>query len=463
MFWQSRSGDAEDRIFLIEGESRYSYGDIFRLGDEFFADLPRAVAIILCDRTYLTVAAYFGALRHNIVPLLFDAHAKCSALSQAIEAYAPRYLVGSSDIIIDGYILTKRQGSKALFERIEPVACSLNDSLALLIPTSGSTGDPKCVRLTGQNIQSCTQAIVDYLAFTPDRVTVSLLPFQYSYGLSVLHNTAYVRGTMLLTEQSVLEKDLWRRIEDAGVTDISGVPFTFEMLRRVRLSEKVLSALCCVTQAGGGLAPQQTRYFWQYFSDHDVRYFTMYGQTEAAPRISYVPPERAMEKLGSVGIPIPGGQAEIIEEIQGSGEGELVYKGRNVSMGYASSWKDLAQGDCQGGILHTGDIARIDKDGFITIVGRKKRFIKLHGISVNLDHVQITLRNAGADCMVVGKENCMVVCVKKADMDIAQAVIKERYDFHSTTVRVEVCEDFPVTASNKPDYATLSRKYMLSS
>ncbi|MFT8675134.1 MAG: AMP-binding protein [Acetobacter sp.] len=462
MFWQDYSDGAEDRVFLIEGENHYRYSDIFRLGDEFFAHATRAVAIILCDRTHLSVAAYFGALRHGVVPLLLDGSIKRPVLSSTIQAYAPRYIIGDLDSVPDGYAVARQVGSKVFFERIAPVAYPLNDDLALLIPTSGSTGDPKCVRLTGRNIESCTRSIVEYLSFTPERVTVSLLPFHYSYGLSVLHNTAFVRGAMLLTEQSVLEKDLWTRMEEAGVTDISGVPFTFETLRRIRLSDKILNNLRCVTQAGGRLTPALTQHFWQYFADHGVRYFTMYGQTEAAPRISYVPPERALEKLGSVGIPIPGGKVEIVEAIQGGGDGELVYEGRNVSMGYATSWGDLAQGDCFGGRLHTGDLARIDSDGFITIVGRKKRFIKLHGISVNLDHVESTLRNAGATCMVVGKENCMVICVQSESMDIVQAVMKDNFNFHPTAVRLEICESFPLTASHKPDYTALSQRYKLT-
>ncbi|CAP56950.1 AMP-binding protein [Gluconacetobacter diazotrophicus] len=460
MFWQDRPSDAEDRTFLLEEGRRYSYHDIFRLGDALFADSSRAVAVILCDRTHETVAAYFGALRHGVVPLLLDGHARWPTLSKTIEAYAPRYLVGNADAVPDGYIPTKRLVSKVLFERVVPIDYSLNENLALLIPTSGSTGDSKCVRLTGRNIESCTRAIVSYLAITEERVTVSLLPFHYSYGLSVLHNTAFVRGTMLLTEQSVLEKNLWQRIEDACVTDISGVPFTFETIRRIRLSEKVMGNLLCVTQAGGALTPRLTQYFWQYFADHNVRYFTMYGQTEAAPRISYVPPDRAMDKLGSVGIPIPGGKIEIVEEVPGAGEGELVYEGPNVSMGYANSWQDLATGDQFGGRLHTGDQARIDADGFVTIVGRRKRFIKLHGISVNLDHVESVLRSAGVNCILVGKENCVVICTMAVDVNAVQTALKENFDFHPSAVRVEICDELPFTASNKPDYATLTQRFL---
>jgi acyl-CoA synthetase (AMP-forming)/AMP-acid ligase II len=361
---------------------------------------------------------------------------------------------------LEDYAPNGRLGTKALFERSSLVNTSLHQDLALLIPTSGSTGDPKCVRLTANNIDACTRSIVEYLGMTGERITVSLLPFHYSYGLSVLHNTIFARACMVLTDKSILDRSIWQMIEEERVTDLAGVPFTFETLRRIRLSEACLGNLVCVTQAGGRLAPELTRHFWQYFADHGVRYFTMYGQTEAAPRISYVPPGQAMEKLGSVGIPVPGGRALIAETGEPIGEGELLYVGPNVSMGYASSAQDLEKGDEFQGKLYTGDYAKIDKDGFITIVGRKKRFIKLHGISVNLDHAESVLKSGGLDCIVIGAENRLIVCIGEPDAERAQTALKDNFNFHPSVARVVVSETLPLTSAGKPDYVTLSERFL---
>jgi acyl-CoA synthetase (AMP-forming)/AMP-acid ligase II len=167
-----------------------------------------------------------------------------------------------------------------------------------------------------------------------------------------------------------------------------------------------------------------------------------------------------MEKLGSVGIPIPGGTVAIVEGVSGSGEGELIYEGPNVSMGYAQTVADLAAGDCFGGRLHTGDQARIDADGFITIVGRKKRFIKLHGVSVNLDHAESVLRESGVDCRLVGSENCLVVCTADTDLEPARAAVAANFDFHPSVIRIQRCETLPSTLSEKPDYAALSQRFV---
>lgn len=109
----------------------------------------------------------------------------------------------------------------------------------------------------------------------------------------------------------------------------------------------------------------------------------MYGQTEAAPRISYIPSDRVLDKPGSIGIPIPGGRLELASDT-----GELIYYGSNVMLGYAESLADLAKGDECGGVLYTGDTATVDEEGFFTITGRMKRFIKLFGLRINLDEVE---------------------------------------------------------------------------
>lgn len=460
MFWQSRSGGDDDRIFLIDSGERYTYADVFRKGDLLFSDADRSVVMILCDRSCAFVAAYLGALRRGLVPMLVDGAATAQAVASNIATYRPRYIFAPETAELAGYVLHKRAGPKALFLREAQDAAPLHEGLALLMPTSGSTGDPKCVRLTARNLESCTRSITEYLQMSAQRVCVSLLPFHYSYGLSVLHNTIFCRASMVLTEKTILDKTLWSMIEDEKVTDLAGVPFTFETMRRLRLSEACMDNLVCVTQAGGRLSPELTRHFHEYFHAHGVEYFSMYGQTEAAPRISYVPPARAMEKLGSVGIPISCGRVVIAETGEAAGEGELVYIGSNVSMGYAFGADDLGRGDEFQGVLRTGDQASIDTEGFITIVGRKKRFIKLQGVSVNLDHAEAVLKSRTLDCMVIGVENRLLVCVTEPDVERARISVAEMFNFHPSSVKVVACEALPFTAAGKPDYPALSARFL---
>ena len=460
MFWESRSREEDETLFLVEDGRHFSYTDIFTLGDQLVADLARDVVLILCDRSHETVAAYIGALRHGLVPLLVDLASSAKSLERTIEAYRPRYIFGNAGSLQGGYPLKRELGAKALLEAASPSSHPIHEKLALLIPTSGSTGDPKCVRLSAANIEACTHSVTDYLGLTSDRVSISLLPFHYSYGLSVLHNVVFTRSKLVLTEKSVLDRGLWQLFEDEKVTDLSGVPFMFEIMRRMKFSDTVLENLTCVTQAGGRLDPKLTRHFVETFGSHGIAYFTMYGQTEAAPRISYVPPQMAVQKLGSVGIPIACGKALIAETGAPSGEGELLYTGPNVCLGYAVDADDLSKGDAFKGKLYTGDQVSIDDDGYITIVGRKKRFIKLHGISVNLDHVESVLKGEGLACMVTGKEDKLLVCVEEMHREKLSAVLAANFNFHPTAIRIVTIDSLPRTPSGKPDYMWLADQYL---
>lgn len=456
MFWQSRDQASDTRTFLTTQDRALSFAQVFDAGDRLFDGCARNVVVLLCDRSPETVIAYTGALRAGLVPLLLDGAAAPAAIARTLQAYRPAYLFSPTSVAPEGFVpLAKIGATGMLFAVKQGTETALHPDLTLLIPTSGSTGDPKSVRITGRNLQSCTDAICGYLAMADDRVAVSLLPLHYSYGLSVLHNAMNVRARIAMTELSVLDRGFFGYCETQGVTDISGVPFIFDILRRARLPDGLARSLVCVTQAGGRLDPRITKHFLEQFSGTGTRYFTMYGQTEAAPRISYVPPEAGFDKLGSVGVPISCGRVHI----DGEGEGELVYSGANVSMGYAQGLGDLARGDDFRGTLRTGDLATIDSDGFITITGRLKRFVKLHGISVNLDHVESVLKGSGIDCMVVGRENRVIVCYRGSDPAEVRAAMSRNFSFHSSTVALQEVDSLPHTAAGKSDYVAALNAY----
>jgi len=453
MFWKDRSQAEDSRIFLTTKDSELTFSQVFDAGGRLFQSCARGVVVLLCDRSPETVIAYSGSLRAGIVPLLLDSAVAPAALARTLRAYRPAYLFSPRGEAPEGFVPHAKLGAKAvLYVARQPSEAILHPDLAILIPTSGSTGDPKTVRITAKNVESCTNSVCDYLSMTEDRVSVSVLPLHYSYGLSVLHNVMNVRGRILMTELSVIDRGFFGLCEESGVTDFSGVPFIFDILRRVRMPVGLARSLVCVTQAGGRLDPRVTRHFLEQFAVTGTRYFTMYGQTEAAPRISYVPPEAAIEKLGSVGVPISCGRAYI--DHKGEGDGELIYCGDNVAMGYAQQSGDLGRSDDFRGTLRTGDLATMDADGFITIAGRLKRFVKLHGISVNLDHVESVLNSAGIECLVVGQDNRLIVCYLGSEAAEVNTAIADNFSFHPSTVITRRVDFLPRTAAGKPDYVT---------
>ena len=219
---------------------------------------------------------------------------------------------------------------------------------------------------------------------------------------------------MLLSKRGLMEKEFWNMLKEQKATSMSGVPYTFEMLHRLRFQRMNLPDLRTITQAGGKLNDNLIEFFALHAQKTGQRFFVMYGQTEATARMSYLPYQQTLNKIGSIGIPIPGGRFILMDdlgnEISEAGKsGELVYFGENVSLGYAESRDDLLLGDENEGCLATGDIAQVDSDGYYYIVGRKKRFIKIFGNRVNLDASEQLLKAFCPDTVCTGRDDRMYI------------------------------------------------------
>lgn len=195
------------------------------------------------------------------------------------------------------------------------------------------------------------------------------------------------------------------------------------MLKRVRFTRMDLPSLRYITQAGGKLPPELHREFAQWALDKGKKFVVMYGQTEATARMGYLPADMALEKCGSMGKVIPGGTFKLIDAqdqliTQPDVVGELIYEGPNVTMGYAEGRADLAKGDERGGVLKTGDMAKVDQDGFYYIVGRKKRFLKIFGNRVNLDEIDRLIKSKfeEVDCASTGVDDKMKTYITREDL-----------------------------------------------
>ena len=200
-------------------------------------------------------------------------------------------------------------------------------------------------------------------------------------------------------------------------------------------------------------------HFYNEFSKHGIKYFTMYGQTEASPRISYLGPEFALAKSGSAGKAISCGRLSIGEAAHAFGTGELRYEGPNVALGYAESKADLIKGDEFKGVLMSGDIVELDHDGFIKIVGRKKRFIKISGKSVSLDRIEKDIIEFINNVAVVGKDDKLVIVVsEQVEVDLKK-VISEKYGFIKSNVKIAQVPEVPLNPSGKIDYKLLNEQF----
>ncbi|MDB2637618.1 AMP-binding protein [Alphaproteobacteria bacterium] len=461
MFWESASNELDSQPFIIDGHDVYSFEEIFSLADALYKNIEiRSVVLIESERDLGAVLAYIGALRNGAIPLLIDANSARSTLDALIEDYKVDVVFAKNNYTSINYDFVICLHGFQIYHRFRESIEKPFDKLALLLPTSGSTGEAKCVRTSYENLNQATLSIMRYMEMDSSRVSISSLQLHYTYGLSVLNLTLASRSKFVLTKHSWIEREFWSLVELHGVTDLSGVPFMFQTLRRMKLSEQILMNLKCVNQAGGRLEPKLTEYFIDYFSSHDISYLTMYGATEASPRISYVPADRAKEKLGTVGLPIDIGKL-YTEAEDGKSEGELIYEGPNVCLGYAYSRDDLTKGDENNHVLKTGDIGFIDEEGFATIVGRKKRFVKVFGMSVNLDALESIVTRITAESAVIGEDdNVKVLVTSDLPAKEIKGKIMSQVTFSQKGLKVLLIPEIYLNASRKPDYPKLTKEFL---
>jgi acyl-CoA synthetase (AMP-forming)/AMP-acid ligase II len=224
-----------------------------------------------------------------------------------------------------------------------------------------------------------------------------------------------------------------------------------------------LPSVHTMVQAGGALDRGLTQVYADHMRRKGGRFFVMYGQTEATARIAWVPPERLDEKLGSAGTAIPGGRLWI-DPSDGGGSaepvtGEVVYEGPNVMLGYAERREDLAAGDELEGVLRTGDIGFLDAEGFLYLTGRSKRIAKVFGLRINLDEVELMLRESGPAAVIASDDIVWGLCAFGTEESVARLrdELSRRLRIHRSALDLRHVADIPVSASGKVDYREVER------
>ncbi|MEQ6901489.1 AMP-binding protein [Nocardioides sp. YIM 152588] len=421
-------GGAADDAALVVGDRTITYGGLADRVAAARGTGPRRLTLLEATPTLEFVVAYLAALADGD-PVLLMAPGDRERHGHLAAAYPP----GSTE--------------------------GLHEDLALLLSTSGSTGSPKLVRLSRDNVASNARSIADYLALRPGDVGITALPLHYCYGLSVLHSHLAAGATVVLTDLSVADACFWDLAERAGVTGVAGVPHTFALLDAVDFRAGVLprlTSLRYLTQAGGRMAPDRVRSYVGDLGARGVDLFVMYGQTEATARMAYLPPHLALEHPDTIGVAIPGGALRV-DPVDGApdGCGELVYTGPNVMMGYAECLADLARGS-ELAELRTGDLARVTDAGLFQVLGRRDRHAKVLGHRVDLDRVESAVADAGRSVRLVARPEALWVFLAGArGRARVRDLVARCTGLRGTALRVVVLDELPVTTSGKPDDAPL--------
>ncbi|MEH3106946.1 MAG: AMP-binding protein [Sphingomonas fennica] len=438
-----------DRIAAIDDRGvPIRYDALLESADRLAGELAAGAGLVLLegDNSIDWLAAYLACLIARR-PMLIAPGGNGPALAALETAFAP----ATRMTLANGY----RPEATGRDAGVAP-----QPDLALMLSTSGSTGSAKCVRLSARNLAANAASIAEYLQLGADERGVVNLPTHYSYGLSIVNSHLMAGATLLLTRRSVIEPAFWDFCAEQGATSFAGVPHTYDLLERADLGRRAPPTLRYFTQAGGRLPPRLAERYAALAAARGWRFFVMYGQTEATARMAYMPPERLAAHPDCIGLPIPRGRFALID---GEGapieaadvDGELVYEGPNVMMGYAHAPEDIAlpAGPAR---LSTGDLARRRGDGLWQITGRLNRFIKIFGNRIGLDDVERLLGAEGHEAIATGIDDRLLVVTRDAAAAPAIAgFLQTRLKLPPDYIEVRTVDDYPVMASGKIDYAAL--------
>lgn len=446
----------------------YAYSEMLEIADTISREVgERTLVFCLCANNKESLFGYVGFIRGQVVPVLLDASIPTEQLEKLIQLYQPTHIWANQDRedVATEMDASFTYGEYALFENETGIRHELHEELALLLTTSGSTGSPKFVRLTYNNLLKNAESIAEYLDIEQDDKPITTLPMNYSYGLSILNSHLIKGATIILTDRSIVQKEFWELCHTQQATTFGGVPFHYEMLKRLKFETYDLPSLKKLTQAGGKLNPTLANHFATICEQKGIQFFIMYGQTEATARMSYLPDQMHAEKVGSIGIAIPGGTLTLHDEagneiLDPNVTGELIYRGDNVSFGYANSLADLKKGDENNGELRTGDMAYADEDGYFFIVGRIKRMIKMYGSRISLDEVEALLEEHGHDCVCSGEDDHLYIYTLQDDIPNIKKIVKEQLNVKG--VHVMQIEEIPRNQFGKILYAALPKRELVT-
>jgi len=451
----------QKKIAIIERDKIKTYQDLNEDIREIDSLLkPREIIIILCNNSYECLLIYISSLKKGSIPLLLSDNICDSHLQEYINRYSPRYVFSPKKInhkknylpFLKTYFIYKYSNHN-LVE---------NKELTLLLTTSGSTGNPKVVKVSKKNLISNTTSICEYLNLSEKERHITILPMNYTYGLSCINTFLYSGGSIILNSDAITTKGFWINLEKYKPTYFSGVPYTYEILSKYFLEKLGKSSIRVFTQAGGKLSRKFLAKFIKFSHENNKEFIVMYGQTEATARMSYLPYLKLKEKIGSIGIAIPGGKFSLrntyLEDCKIVGE--LTYEGDNVTEGYAHSFEDLNCKKKKTNTLYTGDIGWIDKDNYVFLIGRNNKFAKISGIRVSLIDIEDFLNNLGLNCAVCSDDIFLQIYIEieegnNIDIIKLKKEISNNMNISSNSIKIKQISELPRLDSGKIDYKSL--------
>ena len=441
-----------------------TYGQITALAQTIEHSVAhRSLFFILTRNDIGGIAWVMATILSGNVPLILSAHTETSLLTNLTETYLPQYVCAPQDMPFEGDETIDLFGYRVTATGA-PEARMYNQ-LSHLLPTSGSTGSPKLVRHKYDNIEAAGLNISTFFDLTSADRPLMVLPLHYTMGLSMVFSHLKVGATILITDLSMTDPRFWKFIKEEEVTSFTGVPFSYEILDKMRFTRMKLPHLTLLTQGGGKMPAELNLKFAEYCRDNGKKWIATYGQSEGTARMAWLPPEFAISKMGSIGIAVPNGQLSLRDTddkfiTESPATGEMCYAGRNVTMGYARCRADLSLGDERNGFLPTGDIAYRDADGFYFIKGRMGRFLKIFGNRIGLDECEQIVKSAVAcECACTGNDNLLIAYLtSESEAAKAKSALMEAVHLPANVIYIRVIDSLPKNEAGKILYSKLNNE-----
>ncbi len=422
---------------------------------DYFEKNSKNLIFFFINNTKEAILLYYQIIKSGNVPILLSPDLDESFIIFLKKKYKPKYILTDRkiDFLKNEYkILTKLNKFKLFKNKID-FSYPIHKDLCLLMTTSGSTGSPKLVKISYQNILENTKSICKFLGINKNHTTITTLQPYYTYGLSILNTHMYKKAKIIINNHSFFEKEFWHHCKKFKVNSFGAVSFMYEILKKIKFENLILPNLKYLTHAGGKLGSSVHNYINHVSEKKKYKFITMYGQTEATSRISYLPWKFSKRKISSIGIPIPGVNLFIKNNKE---KGEICFSGKNIMMGYANDYKDLFKKEKLEKYC-TGDFGKRDKDGFFYITGRKDRFVKIFGHRINLDEIDNQIINEGLKAVSVKKgENIIILCEKKSDILRIKNFILKKLKLNIRFFTIRKIKKIPITQTGKISYSKLN-------
>lgn len=455
-------------LALVDNEgNRITYGSLAKLMEAIGVQVePRSLIFNLCKNTAGSMIGYLGFVECGAVPVTLNAKIDDSLLKELLEIYTPAYIWTpvEEESRFDYEKIYECYGYVLLKTRNETYP--LNEKLQLCMTTSGSTGSPKLVRYKKGNLEANAKNVAIAFGWTEKERAICDLGMQYTMGLNVINTHLYVGATVLLTTHNLLSSEFWDYIKKERGTNFTGVPFSYDIFFRLHFERMDLPDLHTLSQGGGKLTEKRFIQLAEYAQKNGKRFIASFGTTETSARMACLPSELAISKIGSIGRAIPEGELFLIDEngkvlVDPVAEGEMCYKGPNVTMGYAVCKEDLLKGDEFNGIYHTGDLARRDEDGCYYVTGRLSRFLKLLSYRISLDQSERLIQQEfNIECACSGTDHRMNIYIvngsKKAEV---LEFISEKTGLFKNLFKVFVVPEILRNESGKIRYKKMDIQY----